>query len=194
MDHQTLGQWGNRPSDPAYYIEDCRIFNQYYRRPILDWFFFYLIFGLSSISFPVVYYSSAKKSVSCNIRNKVLLIKSCGVLFLLKQTLIFELVLAGFGRLGSFEFMIFFYFLQLFWVLTYYFRLINWWCKYLVLIHKLSFFWNYISMQAQMCKLSIALEGTHTRADSLYLPGRRPPISCSLQQVSAAVNKICEDV
>ena len=25
MDHQTLGWWDDRPSDPAYYIEDCRI-------------------------------------------------------------------------------------------------------------------------------------------------------------------------
>ena len=24
MDHQTLGQWDNRPSDPAYYVEDCQ--------------------------------------------------------------------------------------------------------------------------------------------------------------------------
>ena len=26
MDHQTLGRWDNRPNDPAYYIEDCRIY------------------------------------------------------------------------------------------------------------------------------------------------------------------------
>ena len=25
MEHQALGQWDDRPSDPAYYIEDCRI-------------------------------------------------------------------------------------------------------------------------------------------------------------------------
>ena len=25
MEHQTFGQWVVRPSDPAYYIEDCRI-------------------------------------------------------------------------------------------------------------------------------------------------------------------------
>ena len=29
MDHQTLGRWDDRPSDPAYYIEDCRIFRLY---------------------------------------------------------------------------------------------------------------------------------------------------------------------
>ena len=25
LEHQTLGQWDDHPSDPAYYIEDCRI-------------------------------------------------------------------------------------------------------------------------------------------------------------------------
>ena len=28
MEHQTLGQQDVHPSDPAYYIEDCRIFGQ----------------------------------------------------------------------------------------------------------------------------------------------------------------------
>ena len=28
LDHQTLGWWVVRPNDPAYYIEDCRIFGR----------------------------------------------------------------------------------------------------------------------------------------------------------------------
>ena len=34
MDHQTLGKWDNQPSDPVYYIEDCRISCQY---PIINY-------------------------------------------------------------------------------------------------------------------------------------------------------------
>ena len=28
MDHQTVGWWDDRPSDPAYYFEECGIFNE----------------------------------------------------------------------------------------------------------------------------------------------------------------------
>ena len=31
--HQTLGQWDNHPSDPAYYIEDCRILRDHVKTP-----------------------------------------------------------------------------------------------------------------------------------------------------------------